>query len=172
MAWQRRLYLSRTTFMISIPKAAVDGMGLKRGDAVRLEHPFSDSLIVTPIHEGIQMKSAEEMRAMGWLTGGGWHLVQLLALGAEEIATEQECEMCKRWVANYHWGGLVFCRFCARELEAAVCFRRRPVQGEMELLLDTIAKGGTVAVRPHDYRAPGRAMRDGEVDPDEGDIDT
>jgi len=142
MAWTRRLYQSRTTYMLSVPHHVVAGMGIQRGDLVRLEHPFSDALIVTPLHGTVTMKSTEEMRALGWLTGGGWNLVQLLAVGAQTVNDGVECDVCKRWASEYKWCEVRLCRFCAREIEAALSFRRRPVQGEMELLMETVGRQG------------------------------
>jgi len=133
MAWLRRLYESRRTKMMSLPSIVVSDMGLAKGDQVRLEHPFSDMLIVTSDALSSAGRAACESRGIGWCLGAD-ELHRYCTLVGEQSGREAGvCDVCRGWRSEVQLGVVSLCSWCARELGFAIAFRMRPTQVELEL---------------------------------------
>lgn len=141
----RKIYRSRGTFMIGIPKPMIDRIGGKRGTTMVLTQPFSSSIILTGVHAGGEGAIGEQTRSIGWLVGQVRPERDLAPLGVWPLGRELPCMICNRWKAIRLIGMAPLCTFCCTELSHAVWLRSSPAQGELTLQQASLMDGGLVA---------------------------
>jgi hypothetical protein len=130
----RTLSAQGGTHIITIPLHMVNSMGLRAGDKVLLEQPFTNSIIVRGLLVVRESTRGDEIRSLAWISER-----ERLDRMRDRVAlrpqpTECACAICRRWRAEQTVVELPLCKWCLTELATVVAFRSQPSQLEMALL--------------------------------------
>jgi hypothetical protein len=142
MGWIRKVYRGRGSYFISLPKGVIEGMGASRGTPVRIEQPFTDTVILGGMERFGMAMYPEMVRCLGWLAGQNGRMPGLAAMYGKRYAGTEPCGVCRLWQAEHDLGFALVCRMCCQEIGIAIAFRQRPCQPELELKAAAGAGGG------------------------------
>jgi len=108
-------------------------MGVKAGDHLLVQQPFSGALIVTPLRDPEEGITADAVRTLGW----AWGRADTLEVGRRfvlrELAEAVQCTVCRQQAARTEIVGGCVCDYCLAELANVVRLRMEPSQLEISL---------------------------------------
>lgn len=133
MAWTRKLSRQGNTFIVTIPRDAVGRMGVRQGDMMMFEQPFSRSIAMTPLDAANLATSSELVRLIGWMSERAVLEKIVSELGADESVAGVGCIGCSLHPARWRIREIHVCQWCMTEIGNAFSFRSRPSQTELDL---------------------------------------
>lgn len=122
------------THIITIPLHMVSTMGIKAGDKVLLEQPFSNSIIVRSLLVVRETTRGDEVRSLAWISERERMDRLRDRVPLLPPTTECGCAICRRWKCEQVVQELPLCKWCMVELATLVAFRSQPSQLEMSLI--------------------------------------
>ena len=134
MSWTRKLSRQGNTHIVTIPLEAVHGLGVKRGDQILFDQPFTRALMVFPLDAANLALDNIRTRALGYVATRENLDVIVSRWGIQESNQGIVCVGCGFHPASHRIREVHVCRFCMIEIQSGIAFRARPSEPELALM--------------------------------------
>lgn len=133
MSWVRKLVRQGGTHLVTIPLRCVESMGVRAGQLMIVEQPFSGALIVRPVGEPDSPLPMDAVRSLGWAVGRVDVAEVARRFVLRKLDQGSMCTCCRQVVGGWEIVGGVVCDYCMAELSNVIRLRMDPSQLEMTL---------------------------------------